>query len=129
MAVAKKDPAAVALGRKGGKIGGPARAAKLTRERRSEIARRAVQARWAKPKAGGGKIAIEKQKMGIKKLSLLRAGENSESAPTTVLDTSKKALHLCLKRIKAAKNENDLRRLTEQLQRIVFHKQYQNAQD
>ena len=130
MAVTKKDPAAVALGRKGGKIGGPARAAKLTRERRSEIARRAVQARWAKPKAGGGEIATERRKMGIKKLSLLRTGETSESVPTTtVLDTSKKALHLCLKRIKGAKNENDLRRLTEQLQRIVFHKQYQNAQD
>ena len=53
MAVTKKDPAAVALGRKGGKIGGPARAAKLTPEQRSEIARRAVQSRWAKAKKGG----------------------------------------------------------------------------
>jgi hypothetical protein len=47
----------------------------------------------------------------------------------TVLDTSKKALHLCLKRIKDAKNENELRRLTEELQEIVFHKQYQNAEN
>jgi len=46
-----------------------------------------------------------------------------------VLDTSKKALHLCLKRIKDAKNENELRRLTEELQKIVFHKQYQNAEN
>ncbi len=46
-----------------------------------------------------------------------------------LLDTSKKALHLCLKRIKDAESENEVRRLTEELQRIVFHKQYQNAQD
>lgn len=41
-----KDPAAVALGRKGGLVGGNARAAKLTAEERSEIARRAAAARW-----------------------------------------------------------------------------------
>ncbi len=43
-----KNPAAVALGRLGGKKGGKARAAKLTKERRSEIARKAAQARWSK---------------------------------------------------------------------------------
>lgn len=43
-----KDPAAVALGRKGGLIGGKARAAKLTAEERSESARKAAQARWHK---------------------------------------------------------------------------------
>ena len=47
----KKNPAAVALGRKGGKIGGPARAANMTAEERSESARRAVLARWAKKKS------------------------------------------------------------------------------
>ena len=41
-----KNPAAVALGRLGGKKGGKMRAAKLTPERRREIARRAAQARW-----------------------------------------------------------------------------------
>lgn len=44
-----KDPNAVALGRKGGKKGGPARAKKLTPEQRSEIARKAAQARWRQP--------------------------------------------------------------------------------
>ncbi len=34
------------LGKKGGKKGGPARAQKLTPERRSEIARRAARKRW-----------------------------------------------------------------------------------
>jgi len=40
----KFDP--VALGRKGGLKGGKARAAKLTSERRKEIAKKAAQARW-----------------------------------------------------------------------------------
>ncbi len=41
-----KDPAAVALGRKGGLKGGKARAAKMTKEERSEAARKAAQVRW-----------------------------------------------------------------------------------
>ena len=41
-----KDPAAVALGRKGGLKGGKARAANLTAKQRSEAARKAAQARW-----------------------------------------------------------------------------------
>lgn len=47
-----KNPHAVALGRKGGAKGGPARAAALTPERRKEIARKAVAARWAKATEG-----------------------------------------------------------------------------
>lgn len=43
-----KDPAAVALGRKGGLKGGRARAAKLTPEERQAVARRAASARWNK---------------------------------------------------------------------------------
>jgi hypothetical protein len=43
-----KNPAAVALGRLGGLKGGKARANKLTPEQRSEIARKAAKARWAK---------------------------------------------------------------------------------
>lgn len=46
-----KDPAAVALGRKGGLKGGKARAKKLSAERRSEIARKAAAARWQRPDA------------------------------------------------------------------------------
>ena len=41
-----QEPAAVAPGRKDGLKGGKARAEKLTPEQRSEIARRAAQARW-----------------------------------------------------------------------------------
>ena len=43
-----KDPAAVALGRKGGLKGGKARAANMTPDQRAEIARVAAQARWKK---------------------------------------------------------------------------------
>ena len=44
----ERHAAVVALGRLGGKKGGKARAAKLTAEQRSEIARRAARARWAR---------------------------------------------------------------------------------
>jgi len=43
-----KNPAAVALGKLGGMKGGRARAAKLTPQKRREIAQRAAKARWGK---------------------------------------------------------------------------------
>jgi hypothetical protein len=43
-----KDPAAVALGRKGGLVGGKARAAKMTAKQRSASAKKAALARWKK---------------------------------------------------------------------------------
>jgi len=47
----KKNPHAVALGKMGGSKGGKTRAARLTAERRREIARKAVLARWAKQRS------------------------------------------------------------------------------
>lgn len=44
----EKNPAAVALGRLGGKKGGKARAEKMTEEERKESARKAAEARWSK---------------------------------------------------------------------------------
>lgn len=44
----EKNPAAVVLGRLGGLKGGPARAKKLSKKRRKEIARKAAQFRWGK---------------------------------------------------------------------------------
>jgi hypothetical protein len=44
----QKNPAAVELGRLGGKKGGKARADKLTSEQKKEIARKAARARWGK---------------------------------------------------------------------------------
>jgi hypothetical protein len=43
-----KNPHAVALGRLGGKKGGPARAKKMSAEERKEAARKAAKARWSK---------------------------------------------------------------------------------
>lgn len=49
-----KDPARVERGKLGGAKGGKLRAEKLSPERRSEIARKAAEARWSKgPNAGG----------------------------------------------------------------------------
>lgn len=49
----KEDPVREylsSIGRKGGKKGGPARMRLLTSEERSELGRKAIQARWAKVK-------------------------------------------------------------------------------
>lgn len=43
-----KNPAAVALGRLGGLKGGKARAEKLSKKKRSDIAKKAARARWGK---------------------------------------------------------------------------------
>ena len=47
----EKNPAAVALGRLGGKKGGKARADSLSARRRTEIARRAAKSRWKKDRS------------------------------------------------------------------------------
>lgn len=41
-----KDPTAVSLGKRGGLKGGPARAKKLSKARRREMAKKAAEARW-----------------------------------------------------------------------------------
>ncbi len=46
-----KNPAAVELGRLGGKKGGSARAAKLSPERRRAIAKKAANARWERTRS------------------------------------------------------------------------------
>ena len=46
-----KNPAAVALGKLGGSKGGKIRAARLSTERKKEIAQQAANARWAREKA------------------------------------------------------------------------------
>jgi hypothetical protein len=50
----EENPAAVALGRLGGRKGGKARAEKLTKEQRVQIARKAANARWAKKRQQEG---------------------------------------------------------------------------
>src|SRR5215813_12436522 len=95
----KKDPAAVALGRKGGKKGGPARAAKLTPKQRSESARKAVLARWTKAKEDKEYLVVRRTKL------------NTKSASTSTMDSSDKAVLSLLKRIKETDDHNEIRKL------------------
>jgi hypothetical protein len=60
MPTSKKDPHAVALGRKGGK----ARAVKLGADRCSEIARQAVTTRWNRVRAAATALKLAKRKRG-----------------------------------------------------------------
>ena len=111
-AAKKKDPAAVALGRKGGIKGGPARAAKLTPKQRSESARKAVQARWTKANETKNYIVVKRGKMKV------------TPAANSTMDTSDTAVLALLKRIKETDDPNEIRQLSDQLERVIFHKQY-----
>lgn len=114
MAEKRKNPAAVALGRKGGKKGGFARAAKLSPEQRSESARKAVLARWARAKESSDYILV-KQKFH----------KPSNAAPA--IKTSDKPLLALLKRIKATDDPTKIKQLSDQLERVIFHKQFSTA--
>jgi hypothetical protein len=103
----KKNPAAVALGRKGGKKGGLARAAKLTPEERSEIARKAVRARWDKANA---------EREPLKTVNV-----------RTKRDSSDDAVLRLLRRIKTTEDPSEIRKLSDELERAIFHRQYRTA--
>ncbi len=113
----RKSAAAVALGRKGGIKGGPARAAVLTPEQRSQSARNAVTARWAKAK---GTAAPRRDVVN-------RARKPSEKKATVAVANSDKALLGLLGRLKATVDPAEIRDLSEQIARIVFHKHFMNA--
>lgn len=57
-----KDPAAVALGRKGGLKGGKERAKRLSAQQLSEIAKAGAKARWASVNAQREALASSKKK-------------------------------------------------------------------
>jgi hypothetical protein len=46
---------------------------------------------------------------------------------TPTIDTSDNAVLALLKRIKATNSRNEVRQLSDQLERVIFHKQYANA--
>ena len=108
----KKNPAAVALGRAGGRRGGPARAANLTPAQRSESARKAVQARWAKAEKG---------------TDYMLKGVDEATSTTAPINTSDHTMLDILKRIKATNDQAEIRRLSEQLERVIFHRQYEQS--
>jgi len=119
MEKATKNPAAVALGRKGGQKGGPARAAKLTAEQRSESARKAVQARWAKAGVGFEAVGTRGRRIAVQPV---------EAKPATAArSASDRALLSLLDQIRAASNPEDLRTLSDQLERLIFQNQFKNA--
>jgi hypothetical protein len=102
----RKNQAAVELGRKGGLKGGVTRAAKLTPAQRSASASKAVRARWAK---AGKLVAPAPAESGIDP------------------DTSDLTLANLLNRLKTSTDLAEIRRLSDQIERVVFHKQLANA--
>ena len=95
----RKNAAAVALGRKGGLKGGPARAAMLTPEQRSQSAKKAVTARWAKAKAQKGIARSTPTKNAI---ATNRGQKRVKKAIPAKIDVSDKNLVNLLNREKVA---------------------------
>ena len=119
MEKATKNPAAVALGRQGGQKGGPARAAKLTAEQRSESARKAVQARWAKAAVGSEAVGTRDRRIAV---------QSTGAKPAIVVrSASDRAVLSLLEQIRVASNPEDLRTLSDQLERLIFQNQFKNA--
>jgi hypothetical protein len=81
----------------------------LTPQQRSESARNAVQARWSKSKAGSD------------------ATTQSPPVVVTPSDSSDEALLDLLKRLKTTSDLGEIRRLSDQIERVVFHKQSDHA--
>jgi len=104
--MAKKNAAAVALGRRGGVKGGRARAARMTAEQRSESARNAVVARWARVNG---------------------TPQKAKAKQVTMIDASDDALVAALKRLKTTVDPVEIRQLADSIELIVFHKQFMDA--
>jgi len=123
-----KNAAAVALGRKGGLKGGPARAAKLTPEQRSQSAKKAVMARWAKAKAEAGIATITATRKDFRSTNRKPMDQKRVKKTTPAnIDASDKALVNLLNRLRATVELTEIRELSDQIERVVFHKQFMNA--
>ncbi len=113
VSVARKNAGAIAPGIKGPKRGGPAPAEKLASRHRSEGASKA---RLTEDKGLNGEI-----------ISSLKNSATREKASEPALDTSDQALAALLNRLKATVDPAEVRRLSDQIERIIFHKQFTNA--
>ena len=120
----RKNAAAVALGRKGGLKGGPARADMLTPEQRSQSAKKAVTARWAKAKA---QKEIARSTPTKNAIATNRGQKRVKKATPAKIDVSDKNLVNLLNRLKATVEPTEIRELSNQIERVVFHKQFMNA--
>ena len=54
---------------------------------------------------------------------------NEAGPPTAAVDASDSALLALLRRIKATDNPTEIRRLSNQLERVIFHKQFESASE
>jgi hypothetical protein len=90
---------------------------KRTPEARSDGSRKAVPTRLGK-----GKRVSEMQNNPAEKPSTRNQIENIPA-----VDTSDMPLANLLERLRSASNPDEIRQLSEQIERVVFHKQFANA--
>ena len=53
--------------------------------------------------------------------------QNRKATPEIPVDTSDAALEVLLVRLKRSADRDEIRRLSDQIERVVFHKQFANA--
>src|ERR1700733_5285507 len=92
----------------GAKVGRPARAAKLTSQQRSESARKAGSARWAKAKGLNGEILSSSEKIATRNIA-------TREEPAQKTDTSDQALAALLNRLRATADLAEVRQLSDQI--------------
>lgn len=76
----------------------------------------------------GSKGAQSAKKKDMSASKRLRSGRQIEKTTANpAVDTSDNALAALLKRLKSTVDTNEIRRLSDQIERVVFHKQFTNA--
>lgn len=73
----RKDAAAVSLGRRGGKVGGAARATRLTARERVQIAQHAANTRWGRSTPAQRKAAATKASRAAAAARTVRAKQRA----------------------------------------------------
>jgi hypothetical protein len=114
MAPKRKSQYAAALGRQGGRKGGPARAASMTPEQRSESARNAVMARWKKAKGQSYSTDLQKKFRALVRDWQRERGAMSSITEMAMLPSYQKiigmgeaAVPLLISQLKSEGNEPD----------------------
>ena len=70
---------------------------------------------------------MAKRKPNAARLQDASAKRNDAATSTAVVDSSNQALLRVLQSLKTESDPAEVRRLSDQLERIIFHKQYDNA--
>jgi len=73
--------------------------------------------------------AVALRRKAGKKASPVRVPKTTSAEPSNagLADTSDQALAMLLNRLKATVDPSEMRQLSDQIERIVFHKQFTNA--